>query len=135
MLPRSLTPSVTLSKSLSVVSIATCPSENETRGSRQVYGVNPNICDILSRRIFQRFTCSTHPKHSFWALRFLMPYGSKAVYVDEERCTEKTFRIWCWEIVNIIADMDLGGMKELKTLHFQRCSFSNFSDHFMNRYI
>lgn len=88
--PRPLTASVFLFESSSVVAHATCPSDNEMRRFRQIYGVTPNNCAIFWRRKFPTFSILTHHKQLLWALRSLKSYRTEAVNTDAEACTEKT---------------------------------------------
>lgn len=114
MAPQILTESVFLSEFSSALVDETSPSETELRRFRQIYGVTPNICTILWRKLHPKFSASTCPKHLLWALRFLKCYGTEEINADAEGCTEKTFRTWCWKIVILLADIDLVGTDNIK---------------------
>jgi hypothetical protein len=47
------------------------------------------------------------PVHLLWALMFLKQYNTEEVTASMAGCDKKTFRLWCWLVVRVLADMEL----------------------------
>ena len=47
------------------------------------------------------------PQHLLWALMFLKMYASTSVNASFARCDEKTFRKWCWKVIEALSSLAL----------------------------
>jgi hypothetical protein len=47
------------------------------------------------------------PVHLLWALMFLKQYNKEEVNASMAGCDEKTFRLWSWLVIRVIADLDM----------------------------
>ena len=109
-----------LACSISEPSETNHPSITQLRRFRQLHGVPPSICCTLWRRIWPQLSPFTKPKHLLWALRFLKSYNTEAVNADVFNVTETTTRSWIWNIVELLADINL---VRHYILYFLRCHY------------
>lgn len=111
----SLTASRFLSGSSPAVANAACPSRNELKRFKHIYGITPTLCSFLWKRLFPKLSSSKPVKHSLWVLQFLKSYGTEAISARAEGCTEKTFTKWCWDIIYYwLADFDLVSWRDME---------------------
>jgi hypothetical protein len=91
---------------------------NTARATRQrrfkkVFGVNALICAKVWDAVLPHLPCSASPVHLLWTLYFLRQYGLEEVNAAFAKSDEKTYRKWCWEIINAIAQLELVSKNEV----------------------
>ena len=79
-------------------------SDDEIRSFKAQYGIRPEICLVLFRRL-RIVNCRPQIKHLLWALAFLKTYSTEDVLAAKVGTTRKTFRKRVWEIVPKIAQL------------------------------
>jgi hypothetical protein len=81
--------------------------KTKERRFKKIFGVNANICAKLWKLCVPLLPPSTRPVHLLWALYFLKQYSMEEVNAAFAKCDEKTFRKWCWIVVDTLATLDL----------------------------
>lgn len=69
------------------------------------YGISPEIFSILWKRI-QGKPAGSEPKHLLWCMLFLKNYNKEHINAAITKVDEKTFRLWVWRFVELLADLD-----------------------------
>lgn len=85
------------------------PNNSETVGHRIFkcfYGVSPNVCSAVWR-MFQNTPPNAEPKHLLWALLFLKRYNTEHINAAIVGTSEKTFREWAWELIDMLAELSV----------------------------
>jgi hypothetical protein len=78
------------------------------RRFRACFGTTARICSQLWSLCSHILIAEgAMPVHLLWALMFLKQYNTEEVNASMAGCDEKTFRHWCWLVINILADMEL----------------------------
>ena len=77
------------------------------RRFKKVFGVSAFICAKVWDAAIPHLPCSASPVHLLWTLYFLRQYGLEEVNAAFAKSDEKTYRKWCWEIVNALAGLEL----------------------------
>ena len=85
-----------------------------------LYGVSPRVC-VVVYTIWQREqhmnTYNLEIKHLLWGLMFLKVYGTEETHrVLAGGVSERTFRLWSWRVVEVLARMDV--VREMHCLCF-----------------
>jgi hypothetical protein len=81
--------------------------KTKERRFKKIFGVNANICAKLWKLCVPLLPPSTRPVHLLWALYFLKQYSMEEVNAAFAKCDEKTFRKWCWIVIDTLATLDL----------------------------
>lgn len=76
------------------------------RKFKSFYGINPEICAILWNKLEDR-PVGSEPKHLLWCMLFLKNYNIEHVNCAITKVDEKTFRLWVWRFVELLADLDV----------------------------
>lgn len=73
---------------------------------RTFYGVSP---DVLSKlwQLIQDKPDGSEPKHLLWCMLFLKNYHKEHVNASIVKVDEKTFRLWVWRFVQMLANLDV----------------------------
>ena len=77
------------------------------RRFKKVFGVSALICEKVWKAALPHLPCSASPLHLLWTLFFLKQYGLEEVNAAFAKCDEKTYRKWCWEIIDVLAELEL----------------------------
>jgi hypothetical protein len=85
--------------------------KTKERRFKEFFGINAEICAKLWTLCLPLLPESASPVHLLWALYFLKQYNTEGVSASFANCDEKTFRKWCWIMIDILA------MLELVSLH------------------
>ena len=64
------------------------PSMEEVRMFKSDYGVSPEVCVVLLRKL-RLVNCRPDPKHILWALCFLKTYATETFLTKKFRTTRK----------------------------------------------
>lgn len=85
------------------------------RKFRTFYGITPNVFAKLWRLITEK-PPGSEPKHLLWCLFFLKNYNTEHVNAAIANVDEKTFRLWNWRFVNLLAELnvvsEIGDLKQ-----------------------
>lgn len=76
------------------------------RRYRTFYGITPNVFAELWKLIPEK-PPGSEPKHLLWSLFFLKNYNKEHVNAAIMNVDEKTFRLWTWRFVTLLADLDV----------------------------
>lgn len=73
------------------------------RRFKGLFGLSPNICEIVWEKIKNQLPNSFEPSHLLWALLFLKCYNTEHVNHAIIGANEKTFRNRIWVIIEKLA--------------------------------
>ena len=76
------------------------------RRFRSFYGISPQVFAVLWKQI-QNKPAGSEPKHLLWCLFFLKNYNKEHINAAIAGVDEKTFRLWAWRFVQLLADLDV----------------------------
>lgn len=84
---------------------------------KTTYGVSPDVCSHTWEYMTKHSTKSpkARPKHLLWALIFLNLYEPETFLARLFGPTEKTFRKWCWSMIQSIDQLYDKVVSEWKT--------------------
>lgn len=82
-------------------------SLEQQRRFKDFFGISSTMCSILWDIVYYKLPAGCEQKHFLWSLMFLKQYSTETVNSALARADPKTFRKWVWQIVNIIADLQL----------------------------
>lgn len=85
------------------------PSDSHMVGHRvfkTFYGVSPNVCASIWSMITDK-PQGCEQKHLLWALLFLKRYNTESINAAIVGVSEKTFREWTWQIIDLLAALNL----------------------------
>lgn len=88
------------------------------RRFKVLFGVSPVICAKVWTALIPSLPASASPLHLLWTLYFLKQYGKEEVNASFAQTTEKTYRKWCWTIIQKIAELQLVSQKTALSLDF-----------------
>ena len=74
----------------------------DERRFRAMFGVTPHICSILWNMSLPILPRGLKPIHLLWALFVLKVYATEHVNCFFAGCSEKTFRKWCWTMIEVL---------------------------------
>jgi hypothetical protein len=112
----------TLAVSLvSTLSPNVCMATKEKR-FRAMFGVKNDICGKLWTLCLPLLPEGVSPVHLLWALYFLKHYNTECVNAAFAKCDEKTFRKWCWIVIEALAGLELVSL-ESSALFIAVCHF------------
>lgn len=74
---------------------------------RAHFGTTVEICYLLVNeyRVLNAVPKSK-PKHLLWGLLFLKQYSNETVLASQCRTTRKTFRKWCWAMIEELSNLE-----------------------------
>lgn len=78
------------------------------RKFRTFYGVSPEICALLWNQIGNK-PSGSEPKHLLWCMLFLKTYNKEHINAAIVNVDEKTFRLWTWRFVELLAQLNVVG--------------------------
>lgn len=70
------------------------------------YGISPEVCSLLWKTI-QNKPNGSEPKHLLWCMLFLKNYNTEHVNASIVNADEKTFRLWVWRFIELLAKIDV----------------------------
>lgn len=74
------------------------------RDFRAHFGVNAHVCQKIWALCQDNFFAKNIlPKHLLWGLLFLNTYATEPILATMAGVTRKSFRLWAWQVVSIIA--------------------------------
>jgi len=76
------------------------------RKFRSFYGISPEVFATLWKLIRNKPEGS-EPKHLLWCMLFLKNYNTEHVNTAITKVDEKTFRLWTWRFVNLLAQLNV----------------------------
>lgn len=76
------------------------------RKFRSFYGIYPEVFSVLWKKITTK-PVGSEPKHLLWCMLFLKNYNTEHVNCAITKVDEKTFRLWVWRFVELLADLDV----------------------------
>lgn len=76
------------------------------RRFRAFYGVSPEVCAILWNFLTEKPN-GAQLKHLLWTLLFLKRYNTEHVNAALVLADEKTFRLWTWRFIHMLANLDI----------------------------
>lgn len=76
------------------------------RKFRTYYGISPEVCAILWKRMHNK-PPGSEPKHLLWCMFFLKNYNKEHINAAIANVDEKTFRLWTWQFVELLAGLDV----------------------------
>lgn len=74
------------------------------RKFRTFYGISPDVCSSIWLLLSEK-PSSAEPKHLLWCLFFLKNYNKEHVNAAIANVDEKTFRLWTWRFINLLAEL------------------------------
>lgn len=79
----------------------------DTNFFKRTYGVSPDVCSQTWELLTFHNVVSkkARPKHLLWALAFLNTYNTEIFLSRLLTTTEKTFRKWCWALINSVCQL------------------------------
>eukprot|EP00171_Calliarthron_tuberculosum_P006568 IDg6568t1 len=95
---------------LAHASLKRAPGLNQCTAERRfraLYGVSPRVCATVWNLITSDLPPHASPKHLLWGLLFLKLYASENVHARIVGADEKTFRLWQWKMVKLIAALNV----------------------------
>ena len=91
-----------------VLSLNGAASEKtQERRFKKVFGVSAATCARLWNLCLPSLPSCALPIHLLWALYWLKQYSLEEVNAAFVSCDEKTFRKWCWIVVEELSNLDL----------------------------
>lgn len=78
------------------------------RKFRSFYGIPPDVLSILWKRIKNK-PPGSEPKHLLWCMLFLKNYNKEHINASITNVDEKTFRLWVWRFIQLLADLNVVG--------------------------
>lgn len=102
-------PGVLWTLAVSLVSTLSTNVSMDTKEKRfkAVFGVKHDICVRLWTLCLPLLPEGVRPVHLLWALYFLKQYNTECVNAAFANCDEKTFRTWCWVVIDVLAGLEL----------------------------
>lgn len=85
------------------------PSNSILTGSRKFrsfYGITPNVFTTLWKLMSEK-PPGSEPKHLLWCMFFLKNYNNEHVNAATANVDEKTFRLWTWRFVDLLANLNV----------------------------
>lgn len=80
----------------------------QDRRFHSFFGTSSVICSILWSSCLPLLEHNATPIHLLWVLMFLKMYNTEEVDASAlAGCDEKTVRFWRWEMIKIIAELDV----------------------------
>lgn len=76
------------------------------RKFRAFYGISSEVFAILWNLIRQK-PRGSEPKHLLWCMFFLKNYNKEHINAAITNVDEKTFRLWTWRFVNLLANLNV----------------------------
>lgn len=98
-----ITPDVFVSLAGSTFFICASSKAVMERRFRAVFEVSPFIAACVWNFLLPQLCHYSLPKHLLWTLHFLKCYSTEHVNCFLWKCSEKSFRKWCWYFVRKIA--------------------------------
>jgi hypothetical protein len=88
------------------------------RQFRAFFGTTARMCSMLwslcSHTLIPEHAM---PVHLLWAFMLLKQYNTEEVNASMAGCDEKTFRLWCWLVIHVLADMELVRVRQRQESH------------------
>jgi hypothetical protein len=82
-------------------------STTKLRRYKALFGASPSLCAWVWSALIPSLPGSASPIHLLWTLYFLKQYGKEEVNASFAQCSEKTYRKWCWIMIQKIAELEL----------------------------
>lgn len=86
---------------------ATQKPSTKARRFKSFFGVTPNVCAIVWRKIHSEAPIGFEPKHLLWGLNFLKQYTVEENRHSTLRADEKTIRKWTWISVKLLSNLNV----------------------------
>ena len=77
------------------------------RRFRKIFGISAVTCSQVWKLCVPELPQGAGPLHLLWTLYFLKQYGVEEVNSAFAQCDEKTFRKWCWIMIQALAELEL----------------------------
>lgn len=74
------------------------------RRYRTFYGITPKVFAFLWKLMSEK-PPSSEPKHLLWCMFYLKNYNKEHGNAAIANVDEKTFRLWTWRIVDLLANL------------------------------
>lgn len=79
------------------------------RKFKSFYGISPEVFSKLWKLI-QNKPEGSEPKHLLWTMLFLKNYNNEHINAAITHVDEKTFRLWVWRFVKLLAELNVVGL-------------------------
>lgn len=76
------------------------------RKFRTFYGISSEVCAVLWNQIENK-PYGAEPKHLLWCMLFLKNYNKEHINSAITNVDEKTFRLWTWRFVELLAKLNV----------------------------
>lgn len=76
------------------------------RKFRSFYGIAPDVFSLLWKKISEK-PPGSEPKHLLWCMFYLKNYNKEHVNAAIANVDEKTFRLWTWRFIELLANLDV----------------------------
>jgi hypothetical protein len=97
----------TLAGSISANLLSTVSIQTRERRFKAFFGTTASACSMLWSLCSQTLLAKrAMPVHLLWGLMFLKQYNKEEVNASMTGCDEKTFRLWSWLVIRVLADLD-----------------------------
>lgn len=77
------------------------------RRFKTFFGVSPNICSIVWKKLEADLPHGALPKHLLWCLSSLKQYETEHCRRSLFNADEKTIRKWTWIFVKLLSDLNV----------------------------
>lgn len=77
------------------------------RRFKSFFGVTPNVCSIIWKKLQNELPDGAEPKHLLWCLLFLKQYSNEHNRHSILGADEKTIRKWTWTFIELLSNMDV----------------------------
>lgn len=76
------------------------------RRYRAFFGISPKVFSLLWNLLSDK-PSGSEPQHLMWCMFFLKNYNKEHVNAAIANVDEKTFRLWTWRFINLLANLDV----------------------------
>lgn len=87
------------------------------RRFKSFFGVTPNVCAIIWKKIKKDAPTNSAPMHLLWCLNFLKQYSNEHTRRALLDVDEKTIRKWTWTFIELLSNLDVVQLAVLKEFH------------------
>lgn len=77
------------------------------RRFKALLGVTPLVCSVAWKKLSAKLPEKAKPRHLLWALLFLKVYATEHCNRALTGVDEKTFRLWSWRFVYLLASINI----------------------------